>query len=203
MVMKKIFCFGDSNVYGYIPESGKRYPKNIRWSGVLGEMAGNDYKIIEAGCNNRTAFSINPCGKFMSGSLILPELLEPDFDIVILAVGVNDLQFIYNVGRQDFENGLERLVDIVKDGAPRASVILLCPPVIGENILKSSFASLFDRSSIEKSYHLKPIYETVAEKKSCKVLDLNEVVKPSDVDGLHFTQESHYQIAAFIYSSIE
>lgn len=185
-----------------MPENGKRYPKNVRWSGILGEIAGENYQIIEAGCNNRTAFSTNPCGKFMSGSLILTELLDPDFDIIILAVGINDLQFIYNVGRQDFEKGLECLVDIVKEGVPQASIILLSPPVIGESILKSPFASLFDKSSIEKSYFLKEIYEKVARKNNCKFLDLNEFVTPSDIDGLHFTPESHKKIAEKVYSLI-
>ncbi len=200
--MKKIFCFGDSNVYGYIPENGKRYPKSVRWCGVLGEIAGNGYEIIEAGCNNRTAFSINPCGKFMSGSLILPELLKPDFDVVILSVGINDLQLIYNVERKDFEKGLEGLIDIVRKGAPRASVILLCPPVIGKSILQSSFVSLFDRSSIEKSRFLKEVYEKVANKNNCRVLNLNEVVEPSIIDGLHFMPESHKKIADNVYSLI-
>lgn len=200
--MRTIFCFGDSNVYGYIPESGKRYPKNSRWSGILAEIAGENYQIIEAGCNNRTAFSKNPYGKVMSGSLILPELLESYFDIVILSVGINDLQFIYNVNRQDFENGLVKLVNIVKKDAPKSVIILLCPPLIGESILKSSFASLFDKSSIEKSHFLAEIYEKVAIENNCKVLNLSEIVEPSDIDGLHFTPESHKKIAESVYSLI-
>ena len=39
--MKKILCYGDSNTFGYVPEDGSRYPKNIRWTGILGEYLGN------------------------------------------------------------------------------------------------------------------------------------------------------------------
>ena len=52
--MKQIICYGDSNTFGYIPGSGKRYPKDIRWTGVLSNLLGDEYKVIEEGCNNRT-----------------------------------------------------------------------------------------------------------------------------------------------------
>ena len=35
-----ILCFGDSNTYGYIPNSGKRYNSNVRWSGILKSING-------------------------------------------------------------------------------------------------------------------------------------------------------------------
>lgn len=54
--MKKILCYGDSNTFGYVPEDGSRYPKNIRWTGILGEYLGKDFEIIEQGMNNRTGF---------------------------------------------------------------------------------------------------------------------------------------------------
>ena len=37
--MKKVLCFGDSNTFGFIQESGKRYDKNTRWSGILAQLA--------------------------------------------------------------------------------------------------------------------------------------------------------------------
>jgi len=200
--MKKVLCFGDSNVYGFIPENGKRYPKNVRWSGILAGLAGADYKIVEEGCNNRTAFSNNPDGAMMSGLLALPEVLKEDFDIVILAVGINDLQYAYNVQAADFENGLERLIAIVKRCAPNAEIVLLSPSVIGENILKSFFAALFDRSSIEKSHLLSGIYEKTARKNGCKFLDLNAVSEPSQIDGLHYSPQAHSKIAHAVWKII-
>ena len=50
----KILCYGDSNIWGYIPATGKRYPANIRWTGLLQEKLGNDFEIIEEGLNSRT-----------------------------------------------------------------------------------------------------------------------------------------------------
>ena len=36
--MKRIVCFGDSNVYGYDPRSwlGGRYENGVRWTSLLG-----------------------------------------------------------------------------------------------------------------------------------------------------------------------
>ena len=54
--MKKILCFGDSNVYGYIPKNGGRYAVDVRWSGLLKNYFKKQFEIIEAGCNNRVTF---------------------------------------------------------------------------------------------------------------------------------------------------
>ena len=128
--MKKILCFGDSNTYGFIPSSGKRYDENSRWSGILKKLLREEYEIIEAGCNNRTAFCDNPAGVNETGYKVLPSLLTPDIDCVILAVGINDLQYLYNISMKDYENGLENLIGIVRTKLPRAKIILLSPSVI-------------------------------------------------------------------------
>ena len=60
--MKKILCYGDSNTFGYNPETGGRYDKNTRWSGILSYLLKENYEIIEEGMNNRTAFFKNPEG---------------------------------------------------------------------------------------------------------------------------------------------
>ena len=113
--MKKVLCFGDSNTFGFIPESGKRYDKNTRWSGILAQLATGRFEIIEAGCNNRTAFTDNPAGFEQTGCKVLPTLLNKDLDCVILAIGVNDLQFFYNPTLEEIKNGMRRLVDIVRE----------------------------------------------------------------------------------------
>ena len=33
--MKTILCYGDSNTFGYIPGTGMRYPKDVRYPGRL------------------------------------------------------------------------------------------------------------------------------------------------------------------------
>ncbi len=193
--MKKVLCFGDSNTYGFIPSSGGRYGKDVRWTGVLQKLLGAGFNVIEEGCNNRTCFVENPDGKLFTGIKILPELLTPDLDFVILSIGVNDLQFQYGRNLSDFSTGIGALIELVKSKSHSAKIILASPPIIRKNILKSFFAAMFDSESIEKSLKLPEIYEKCAKEKGCIFLDLNKIVKTSDIDGLHYEAEEHRKIA--------
>lgn len=198
--MKKILCFGDSNTYGYIPNNGARYDKNTRWTGVLSLLSHGKFKIIEEGCNNRTAFAANPAGKIFTGYEILPELLTDDFDAVVLAIGINDTQFLYNLSSIEIASGVEKLINIVKVKSPQAKILLVAPSILTDDVLNGNFACLFDRTSIEKSRQLPLLYQKIAEKQNIKFLDLNSVAKTSSLDGLHYAPEQHLKIAQAIFT---
>ena len=198
--MKKILCFGDSNTYGYIPNNGARYDKNTRWTGVLSLLSHGKFEIIEDGCNNRTAFAENPTGKIFTGYEILPELLTGDFDAVVLAIGINDTQFLYNLSSIEIASGVEKLINIVKVKSPQAKIILVAPSILTDDVLNGNFACLFDRTSIEKSRQLPLLYQKIAEKQNIEFLDLNSVAKTSSLDGLHYAPEQHLKIAQAIFT---
>lgn len=40
--MKTILCYGDSNTYGLRSDLVSRYPRNLRWTGILQSMLGQD-----------------------------------------------------------------------------------------------------------------------------------------------------------------
>lgn len=200
--MKKILCFGDSNTYGYIPNNGARYDKNTRWTGVLSLLSHGKFEIIEGGCNNRTAFATNLAGKIFTGYEILPELLTDDFDAVVLAIGINDTQFLYNLSPIEIASGVEKLINIVKVKCPQAKIILVAPSILTEDVLNGNFACLFDRTSIEKSRQLPLLYQKIAEKQNIEFLDLNSVAKTSSLDGLHYAPEQHLKIAQVIFAML-
>ena len=200
--MKKVLCFGDSNTFGFIPESGKRYDKNTRWSGILTQLAAEKFEIIEAGCNNRTAFSDNPAGFEQTGCKVLPTLLNKDLDCVILAIGVNDLQFFYNPTLEEIKNGMRRLVDIVREHCPNAEIILVSPARLTDNIFNGYFRAMFDKISIEKSLHLSEIYESIAKEKNCRFADWDKIVTVSPKDGLHLEPDAHKKIAEAMFESL-
>ena len=50
---KRVLIFGDSNVWGYIPGSGQRFPENIRWTGVAAQLLERDCVILEDGVSSR------------------------------------------------------------------------------------------------------------------------------------------------------
>ena len=196
--MKKILCFGDSNTFGYNPNNGSRYNENSRWTGILKNLCKNNYEIIEAGCNNRTAFSNNPDGIQFTGYMILPEYLKKFYDIIILAIGINDLQKFYNPTLEEFETGIENIIKKIRENNPNCDIIILSPSHITENILNSNFRFMFDQTSIRKSKQITTIYEKIANEYNCKFLDLNKIVIPSEIDGLHYEVEEHKKIAQSI-----
>ena len=196
--MKKILCFGDSNTFGYNPNNGSRYNENSRWTGILKNLCKNNYEIIEAGCNNRTAFSNNPDGIQFTGYKVLPEYLKEIYDTIILAIGINDLQKFYNPTLEEFETGIENIIKKIRENNPNCDIIILSPSYITENILNSNFRFMFNETSIEKSKQITPIYEKIANEYNCKFLDLNKIVTTSKIDGLHYDIEEHKKISQSI-----
>ena len=200
--MKKVFCFGDSNTYGYIPGSDRRYDKSTRWTGILSALGQNKFQIIEAGCNNRTGFTDNPAGVEQTGHKILPVLLKENCDVVILSIGINDIQFLYNNTLEDVRAGIENLINIVKTHSPEAAIIVVSPSVLSNDILKGYFSGMFDEKSIEKSKHFSAIYKEVALESGAVFVDLNDFVEVSQIDGLHYSSESHKKIAEVMFDTL-
>ena len=65
--MVTVLCYGDSNTFGYIPETGMRYSRDIRYPGRLQKLLGDDYAVIEEGCNGRTTIHDDPVDGWKNG----------------------------------------------------------------------------------------------------------------------------------------
>lgn len=193
--MKKILCFGDSNTYGFNPSNGSRFSSDIRWAGLLRVSLKNQFQVVEAGCNNRTCFSDNPDGIEVTGYKVLPKYLKNDIDILLLAIGVNDLQKIYSVDENDFKTGFIKFINLAYSVNKNLKIIILSPSVLTKNILGSYFSLMFDETSIQKSYMLPKILKMVAIEKNCDFIDLNLIANVSDIDGLHYDENGHRAIA--------
>ena len=198
--MKKILCFGDSNTYGFNPENHERYDENTRWTGILKRRLKDKFEVIEGGCNNRNGFVESNEGAELTGYMVLPEYLALKPDIVLLAVGIHDLQRFYKPELDVIKNGLERLIRMTKDAG--AIPVVITPPVLSDIILKGYFLIQFDEVSVQKSQHLPEIYNNVAHATKTHCINLNEYVSPSDIDGLHYSAESHKIISDKIYDFI-
>ena len=95
--MKRILAFGDSNTWGYIPGKKGRYPKSIRWTGLLNDSI-EEADIIEEGLCGRTTIFEDELRKGRRGVELLPVLLESHYPIdgAILMLGTNDCKKAYN-----------------------------------------------------------------------------------------------------------
>ena len=195
--MKKILCYGDSNTFGLNPSNFTQYDEDIRWSGILTSNLSDKFEVIVDGLNNRNGFVNNPDGFEYSAQRHFPKIIakfKDNLDILILAVGTNDLQFQYDISFGTIEKGLENLISTAVEKS--ANHIILIPPVIlNENILNGFFKNQFNKTSIEKSKKIGKSYRKLAKLYNCKIFDINEFATPSDIDGLHYSEISHKIIA--------
>lgn len=201
----KILCYGDSNTFGFCPNDGSRYPKTIRWTGILAELLGEQYSIIEEGCNNRNGF-IKSTGNFIqNGKEYFSECIKknPNFDILILALGTNDIQKFYDINEQIVNEGLSYYTDTLNKLDKQIRLILVTPVKISKNILNNYFAFQFDSVSIERSIWIQDLYYKFAANNNIELFDVNKYVTPSTIDGLHFDPNSHKIIANQLAEIIE
>lgn len=96
--MKKILIYGDSNVWGDNFITRKRIPDELQWSNILQKELGNDYKILQEGLPGRVAGSIEKEKKFKNGQDTFLSTFKTNapVDIIIIALGTNDLQIKYD-----------------------------------------------------------------------------------------------------------
>lgn len=198
--MKKILCFGDSNTYGFNPENGKRYSLSKRWSGILKESLQEKFIVIEQGCNNRTCFSDNPNGDEMTGYKVINKYLSTDIDYLVLSLGINDLQKFYINDECAILAGFRKFINICYTINPELKILLLSPSAIKENILNSYFSLMFDANSIKKSHSLSSLLKSVCIEYNCSFIDLNEYVETSNIDGLHYYDYQHAEVAKLLHN---
>lgn len=200
--MKTILCYGDSNTYGYVPETGMRYPKNVRYPGILQTLLGDDYTVIEEGCNGRTTIYDDPVDGWKNGLDYLKPCLNSHkpVDIVILMLGSNDLKAAFGLTADKIAAGAGKLVDVIQSFTAEKQgyvpkIILVSPPEIGTGIKSSPFYGAFYEDAIEESRKFPKYYKETANEKGCIFFNAAEYIYPSSVDSLHLTPEGHRILA--------
>ena len=208
--MKTVLCYGDSNTYGFNPSNGLRYPKEIRWTGRLQKLLGENYLVVEEGCNGRTTVFEDPVEGWKRGIDYLRPCLNTHkpVDIVILMLGTNDLKEVFEATAEDVAQGIETLVDIIqgfsmeKQGfAPK--VVLVSPPEIEEGVCMSAFSSSFGLRAAQESQKLAGYYREIAQKKGCLFLNAARHIRPSAEDYVHLGPEGHAMLAQVLFALIE
>ncbi len=204
MKEKVILCYGDSNTFGYNCENGCRFSKKMRWSGLVGDYL-SAFKIIEEGLNNRTLCSLNSDGEKYCGDKYFFDIISriEQVDILILSLGINDLQSRYNISNIEFQTGLENICSTFISFNSSGKIVITLPPVLTENLFIGSFGSLFAKSSLERSREIREIYLDVARKLNCVIFDPEQFVSVSEIDGLHYDKNAHLRIAKELSSLIK
>ena len=192
--MKRILCYGDSNTWGYNPVTQGRYDEYERWTGQLGLALGGDYHVIEEGLCGRTTVWDDPLEEYRNGYDYLIPCLESHkpLDLVILALGVNDLKMRFSLSAFDISEGVGVLARVIQksdagpaNGTPQ--ILLLAPPPLGK---LSAYAEMFAGAEA-KSQKLSGHYTRVAAELRCSFFDTATVIVPSDLDGVHYEKSEH------------
>ncbi len=205
--MFNILCFGDSNTYGTNPAGG-RHPRSVRWTGLLQEMLGASFYVIEEGMGGRTTVWDDPLEPDRCGFKALPIALHSHnpLDLVILSLGTNDCKSHLNASPEVIARGMDALCRVVKNfdydpGFPVPQLLLVSPIHIGSHPECCPCASI-DHTSHTKSLALAPLYRALADKYGGLFLDASQIAGPSELDQLHMDAASHRAMAEHLYELV-
>jgi lysophospholipase L1-like esterase len=203
--MKTILCYGDSNTWGFIPESiteafPRRHPREVRWPGVLQQELGSGYHVIEEGQNGRTTVHDDVINLHRNGRTYLPACLESHkpIDLVILMLGTNDLKITYNLPPAEIAAGAAQLGKMIlaSEAGPQAKpprLLLVAPPKMDHMPhLPDVYEKLMGAQA--KSARFPQCYEAVAKALKCAFLNSQEFTSPSPTDGIHLEAADHEKL---------
>lgn len=209
--MKTILCFGDSNSWGFIPAKATRYDRDTRWTGVAAKELGSDYVLIEDCVSGRTTVYEDPCVKFRCGAdnLGYSLLAHAPIDLVILALGGNDLKFTDSDGSV---RGMSRMIDLVRNAdavfdsySPifpnGCKILLLGPPRFSADIAEKRPGHALAGSALESTVLAKK-YEKLAQEKNVYFFDESLYVEPSPEDCIHLAPGEHAKLGRAIAEKI-
>lgn len=197
--MKTILCYGDSNTWGAIPNKDERYSRNVRYPGVLQDLLGKDFEVVNEGLPGRTLAAIDPAKPQRTGITHLQAILETHdpLDLVIIMLGTNDVKNTYNLSAEEISADLEKTVNLIQQNQsllriPR--ILVVCPPTVivpTENELDERMVP-----GIELFKALPSLYKAVAEKYGCLFLNAGDIISSSKVDGYHLDADAHLKLAS-------
>ena len=202
--MKSVLAFGDSNTWGLIPGTKKRYPWEIRWTGVLQDKC-ISARITEEGlCGRTTAFE-DDLRPGRNGASALPMILasQSPLDSAIVMLGTNDCKSVYSVSAATIGKGVELCLDEIQKYISPSSVLLVSPILLGEDVWKPDKDPEFDRKSVEVCLQLKDVYHQIAKDRGTAFLAASDYVCADDVDSEHMNDDGHRIFASVLYEKLK
>lgn len=175
----RILCYGDSNTYGYDPQSclGGRYPESVRWTALLQSQGWN---IFNAGQNGRS-IPRNPLEIESLAQIIHRQ--QPD--IITVMLGTNDLLQSPGLSDANCTDRMERFIGTLLEQAPLCQFFLIAPPPMALG------AWVDDPRIIETSQRLGVQYQAAAQKLGIAFADANDWNVELAYDGVHFSERGH------------
>ena len=202
--MKNILCFGDSNTYGLVPGTNKRYPFEVRWTGILSHKLGfEEYHVIEEGLCGRTTIFDDPLRDGRCGVKTLTTILETHFpiDLTVIMLGTNDCKTIYGATAEIIGKGAVRLINQVRSIAKESEILLVSPILLGGNV--KDFDPEFSSDSVEVSKNLADTYRQIAARENIHFLAASDFAAAGSADEEHMNEKEHSAFAEAVYNKIK
>jgi lysophospholipase L1-like esterase len=203
--MKTVLCYGDSNTWGFDPESRTRYPPDVRWTGVLAEQLGPDYRVIEEGLNGRTTRWDDPIEPSRNGLSYLRPCIESHvpLDMVIVMLGTNDLKRRFDLSASDIAQSAAALAELARRFAQsacgeHAMVLLVAPSAVTTlTELDQMFAG-----AQEKSRQFSHYFRLAAGWHHLPFFDAGSVIVSSEKDGIHLDANEHRKLGVALAGEV-
>ncbi|MDD4931659.1 MAG: GDSL-type esterase/lipase family protein [Candidatus Colwellbacteria bacterium] len=200
----RVLCFGDSNTWGCLPgtqDNPLRYPSDRRWTGIVQNLLGTGYEIIEEGLNSRyiAMTDLRPGKEGKNAMEYIRPCLDSHtpLDYGVLMLGTNDMRNRYGFSAEDIGRSMENFIKVVISRAsPNMRVVLISPPYVND---KTDFTMEHDRfkGAGQKSRELAGIYSLIAETEGVEFLDAGPITSVGN-DGVHLTEKGHADLAKAI-----
>ena len=208
--MKEILCFGDSNTHGFIPCIGRRYPREVRWSGRLEGLLGEGFHVVEEGMDGRTTAFEDPLQPWRSGLGYIVGCVRSHapLDLIIIMLGTNDAKTRYNVSAEEIGFGMRALIEQIESFfrynperyGPCPKILIVSPVPMPQTGGDPEFGT----ASIEKQAALKEVYRQAAERMGCQFAAAEDWITPDLLgeDFCHFSPKAHEIFARQIAEKI-
>lgn len=199
--MKTILFFGDSNTWGYDALSGRRFPFEVRFTGLLSRRL-KDARVIEEGLRGRTHGLDDCLEEGRNGYKALPMILcthEP-VDIFVIMLGTNDVKAKFHNSAVEIGRALERNIQVIQTpwlwgGEKAPQILVVCPPGVTEDYEGDVMEGSFDKESVRISEELDQEYRKTAKTYGCEYLNAREYTGPGKADGVHLDADGHRKLA--------
>ncbi|MGY5453202.1 GDSL-type esterase/lipase family protein [Agarivorans sp. MS3-6] len=203
--MKTVLCFGDSNTWGYSPENGQRLAFNARWPGILAQLLGDAFQIIEEGKPGRTSY-LNATDFGLSSGItdLLDTVKKHQADYLVLMLGTNDLYPAFKLSAEQVAANQGRMIKqlqahCLSQHITAPNLLMIAPPTINKT---GDFARYFSGAD-EKSKLLAEHYHVVAHSLGCDYLDAAKLVKVDPKDGVHLNSAQHQILAKAVNAKLQ
>ena len=200
--MKTILFYGDSNTWGYNSLTDRRYPFEVRFTGILSERLRDQARVIEEGLKGRTHGLDDTLEEGRNGYKALPMILcsQDPVDIFVIMLGTNDVKRKFRNSAVEIGRALERNIQVVQTpwmwgGVQTPEILVVCPPGVTTDYMGSPMEGSFDEISVKVSGELDGEYRKIVKCYGCRYLNAGEYTGLGKTDGVHLDEEGHKKLA--------